>query len=167
MKQAAIKHKGKAPVNKMNIYEHEETSNSQKDRCQSEKGSVWQYIAFASIPLVLVLGNSMLVPILPDMQEKMGISRFQSSLIITLFSLTAGSSFLYPVIYLIVSHAKLSSSLRSLFTGLPGVLAGLWRRLELVSYSYSCPSYTRPWSRWYSPYCHGLSWRYLQGTQSK
>ena len=32
----------------------------------------------------------MLVPILPDMQEKMGISRFQSSLIITLFSITAG-----------------------------------------------------------------------------
>ncbi|GGI45423.1 putative MFS-type transporter YitG [Paenibacillus marchantiophytorum] len=57
---------------------------------EANKGSIWVYIAIATIPLVLVLGNSMLVPILPDMQEKMGISRFQSSLVITLFSISAG-----------------------------------------------------------------------------
>lgn len=54
------------------------------------KGLVWQFIALASVPLVLVLGNSMLVPILPDMKRHMGISQFQSSLVITLFSVTAG-----------------------------------------------------------------------------
>lgn len=48
-----------------------------------------QYIAFASVPLVLVLGNSMLVPILPDLAKKMEISELQSSLIITLFSVSA------------------------------------------------------------------------------
>lgn len=52
--------------------------------------SKWlQYTAFASVPLVLVLGNSMLVPILPDMAQKMKLSELQSSLVITLFSVTA------------------------------------------------------------------------------
>ncbi|MEW9698524.1 MFS transporter [Paenibacillus sp. SI8] len=70
----------------------ERTKDKNKENAQSEesKGHIWEFIAIASIPLVLVLGNSMLVPILPDMQEKMGISRFQSSLVITLFSITAG-----------------------------------------------------------------------------
>ncbi|GIP33907.1 MFS transporter [Paenibacillus sp. J2TS4] len=56
----------------------------------ASKGSFAEFFAIASIPLVLVLGNSMLVPILPDMEREMGISRFQSSLVITLFSVTAG-----------------------------------------------------------------------------
>lgn len=54
------------------------------------KGLVWNFIALATIPLVLVLGNSMLVPILPELQQKLGISQFQSSLVITLFSVSAG-----------------------------------------------------------------------------
>lgn len=53
--------------------------------------SLWlEFTALASIPLVLVLGNSMLVPILPDMEREMGISQLQSSLVITLFSVSAG-----------------------------------------------------------------------------
>jgi ACDE family multidrug resistance protein len=54
------------------------------------KGRIWEFIALASVPMVLVLGNSMLVPILPTMMDEMGISKFQSSLVITLFSFTAG-----------------------------------------------------------------------------
>ena len=123
LKQAAIKHKGKYPVGKMNVYEHEESSNK-KDAKSSEKGSVWQYLAFASIPLVLVLGNSMLVPVLPDMQEKMDISRFQSSLVITLFSLTAG--IIIPVSgYLSDRFTRKSVIIPSLIVyGAAGVLAG-------------------------------------------
>ncbi len=56
---------------------------------KGRKGRVWEYVALATVPLVLVLGNSMLVPILPDMQREMGISQFQSSLVITLFSIAA------------------------------------------------------------------------------
>ncbi|MGM0881172.1 MAG: MFS transporter [Bacillota bacterium] len=53
--------------------------------------SKWlQFSAFATVPLVLVLGNSMLVPILPDMAKHLKLSEFQSSLVITLFSVTAG-----------------------------------------------------------------------------
>jgi ACDE family multidrug resistance protein len=46
--------------------------------------------ALATVPLIMVLGNSMLVPILPTMQEEIGITKFQASLVITLFSVPAG-----------------------------------------------------------------------------
>ncbi|WP_299092198.1 MFS transporter [uncultured Metabacillus sp.] len=47
-------------------------------------------VAIALIPLVMVLGNSMLVPVLPTMKSKLGLSEFQVSLTITVFSLAAG-----------------------------------------------------------------------------
>lgn len=47
-------------------------------------------IALATVPLIMVLGNSMLIPILPEMQKEIGISKFQASLVITLFSVPAG-----------------------------------------------------------------------------
>ncbi|MFC0272546.1 MFS transporter [Metabacillus herbersteinensis] len=47
-------------------------------------------IAITFIPLVMVLGNSMLVPVLPTMKSKLDLSQFQVSLIITMFSLSAG-----------------------------------------------------------------------------
>lgn len=48
--------------------------------------------AIGSIPLILVLGNSMLIPVLPEMKKELGISQFQVSLIITLFSAAAAVS---------------------------------------------------------------------------
>lgn len=45
--------------------------------------------AVASVPLVMTLGNSMLIPVLPLMEKELGISPFQSSLIITVYSLVA------------------------------------------------------------------------------
>ena len=44
----------------------------------------------AAIPLVMVLGNSMIVPVLPTMEEKLNLTQFQVSLIITAFSFAAG-----------------------------------------------------------------------------
>jgi ACDE family multidrug resistance protein len=49
----------------------------------------------ASIPLVMTLGNSMLIPVLPIFEKKVGISSFQSSMIITSYSVA--SIFLIPV----------------------------------------------------------------------
>lgn len=49
-----------------------------------------EYVALATVPLVLVLGNSMLVPILPDLERKMNLTSLQSSMVITLFSIAAG-----------------------------------------------------------------------------
>lgn len=38
--------------------------------------SKWCIISLASIPLVMTLGNSMLIPVLPVLEEKVGISSF-------------------------------------------------------------------------------------------
>ncbi len=57
--------------------------------------SVWCVISMASIPLIMTLGNSMLIPVLPILEEKVGITSFQSSMIITSYSVAA--IFLIPV----------------------------------------------------------------------
>jgi len=46
--------------------------------------------ALAGVPLIMVLGNSMLIPVLPQMKSALNISQFQVSLVITLFSVPAG-----------------------------------------------------------------------------
>jgi len=46
-------------------------------------------ISLASIPLIMTLGNSMLIPVLPMIEKALKISPFQSSLIITTFSIVA------------------------------------------------------------------------------
>lgn len=66
-----------------------ETSSEQQGKGRKRKGAAGEYLALATVPVVLVLGNSMLVPILPTMQREMGISQFQSSLVISLFSVAA------------------------------------------------------------------------------
>ncbi|WJY28959.1 MFS transporter [Sporosarcina trichiuri] len=57
--------------------------------------SVWCIISLASIPLVMTLGNSMLIPVLPILEDKVGITSFQSSMIITSYSVAA--IFLIPI----------------------------------------------------------------------
>lgn len=54
------------------------------------KGNTMTLVALSSVPFVMVLGNSMLIPILPEMQRALEISSFQASLVITLFSVPAG-----------------------------------------------------------------------------
>lgn len=48
--------------------------------------------AIGSIPLILVLGNSMLIPILPKMKAELNLTQFKVSLIITVFSVAAAIS---------------------------------------------------------------------------
>ncbi len=43
-----------------------------------------------SVPFVMVLGNSMLIPILPTMERSLDLTSFQASLVITMFSVPAG-----------------------------------------------------------------------------
>ncbi|MEM1504495.1 MFS transporter [Domibacillus sp. 8LH] len=62
---------------------------------QAEKVSIWCVVSMASIPLVMTLGNSMLIPVLPILEKKVGISSFQSSMIITSYSVAA--VFLIPL----------------------------------------------------------------------
>ncbi|MDR4886992.1 MFS transporter [Fredinandcohnia sp. QZ13] len=54
-----------------------------------QKKEKWGVLSLASIPLVMTLGNSMLIPVLPIMEKELDISSFQSSLIITIYSVVA------------------------------------------------------------------------------
>lgn len=88
--------------------------------------SKWlQYSAFATVPLVLVLGNSMLVPILPDMVKQMKLSELQSSLVITLFSVSA-AVFIPFIGYLSDRMKRKAVIVPSLaLYGAAGIMAGL------------------------------------------
>lgn len=49
----------------------------------------WILIALASVPLMMTLGNSMFIPILPLMEKELSISSVQSSYLITAYSVVA------------------------------------------------------------------------------
>ncbi|MCQ6560930.1 MFS transporter [Paenibacillus mendelii] len=105
-----------------------QSTNEQQDKKKQSGGSgaKWrEYIALASVPLVLVLGNSMLVPILPEMERKMGISGFQASMVITLFSVAAG--LIIPIAgYLSDRFSRKAVILPSLaLYGIAGIVAGI------------------------------------------
>jgi ACDE family multidrug resistance protein len=53
------------------------------------KDKKWDLVALASIPLIMTLGNSMLLPTLPQIERVLGISAFQVSMIITVYGLIA------------------------------------------------------------------------------
>lgn len=65
----------------------EEREKKKKEKQLDDKR--WAIVSIASIPLVMTLGNSMLIPILPTMEKELDITSFQSSLIITVYSVVA------------------------------------------------------------------------------
>jgi ACDE family multidrug resistance protein len=50
----------------------------------------WALAGLSTVPFVMVLGNSMLIPILPAMARALDLTSLQTSLVITLFSVPAG-----------------------------------------------------------------------------
>ncbi|MBX5466257.1 MAG: MFS transporter [Firmicutes bacterium] len=54
---------------------------------QSHARKLW---VLAAVPFIMVLGNSMLIPVLPKMMQVMRLSLFQVGLLITVFSIPAG-----------------------------------------------------------------------------
>lgn len=55
-----------------------------------DRPSPWMLAALASVPFVMVLGNSMLIPVLPRMKAELGVTQFQIGLLITAFSIPGG-----------------------------------------------------------------------------
>lgn len=55
-----------------------------------QKKSILPFSFLCAVPLIMVLGNSMLIPILPQMKQALNISQFEVGLVITLFSIPAG-----------------------------------------------------------------------------
>jgi ACDE family multidrug resistance protein len=104
-------------------------------KAKDQKGHTWEYIAIASVPLVLVLGNSMLIPVLPAMKAALKITQFQTSLIISLFSLTAAIAI--PIIgYLSDRFGRKVIIIPALIVyGSAGVLAGfgaIWESYPVI-----------------------------------
>ncbi|ANE48286.1 MFS transporter [Paenibacillus swuensis] len=104
--------------------EDEKSGKSASSGKNTGKGVLLQFFAIATIPLVMVLGNSMLVPILPQLERELGVSQFQSSLVITLFSVTAGL-FIPIAGYMSDRFSRKAIIIPSLIVyGAAGVLAG-------------------------------------------
>ncbi len=61
-------------------------STTPADRAEHQQ----KLLVLALVPFIMVLGNSMLVPILPKMMGVMHLSLFQVGLVITVFSIPAG-----------------------------------------------------------------------------
>ncbi len=55
-----------------------------------KKESKLALLAISGVPLIMVLGNSMLIPVLPAIKNDLHLTQFQVSLVITLFSVPAG-----------------------------------------------------------------------------
>jgi len=57
----------------------------------SIKTNFWPAVAALSgVPLIMVLGNSMLIPLLPDIRNALELTPVKTSMLITLFSIPAG-----------------------------------------------------------------------------
>ena len=67
-------------------------NNPQNNEIHDKK---WAIVSMASIPLIMTLGNSMLIPVLPIMEQELGISKLQSSYIISVYSIVG--IFLIPI----------------------------------------------------------------------
>ncbi|GAQ18268.1 bacillibactin exporter [Oceanobacillus picturae] len=93
-------------------------------------------LAIGSIPLIMTLGNSMLIPIFPKMKSSLELSQMQVSLTITVFSIAA--AILIPIVgYLSDRYSRKAIILPSLFLfGLGGLLAGLGAAVFSDSYTW-------------------------------
>lgn len=82
-------------------------------------------IGLAGVPLVMVLGNSMLIPVLTTMKNKLDLTQFQTSFMITSFSISAG--LIIPLAGYLSDryNRKLVISIALSLYGLGGLLAGL------------------------------------------
>ncbi|MCQ6274884.1 MFS transporter [Bacillus sp. V3B] len=72
-----------------NIQPEKDKKGSKRDSKNKPNNQKWAVLSISSIPLVMTLGNSMLIPVLPMMEREIGISPFQSSMIITIYSIVA------------------------------------------------------------------------------
>ncbi|MBO8162287.1 MAG: MFS transporter [Brevibacillus sp.] len=82
-------------------------------------------IGLIGVPLVMVLGNSMLIPVLPTMKAKLDLTAFQTSFVITAFSIAAGLVIPFAGFLSDRFSRKVVISIGLAVYGLGGLLAGL------------------------------------------
>jgi len=113
------------------LFSNTEGKGSEKKKSGISKQK-WAILSISSIPLVMTLGNSMLIPVLPVLETEMNISSFQSSLVITVYSIVA--IFLIPIAgYLSDRLGRKKVIIPSLvLTGIGGFIAG-WASWQMDS----------------------------------
>ena len=85
----------------------------------------WAIVSMASIPLIMTLGNSMLIPVLPIMEKELDISKLQSSYIISVYSIVG--IFLIPIAgYLSDRYGRKNIIIPSLIITAFGALIAGW-----------------------------------------
>ncbi len=84
-----------------------------------------QLAALCTVPLIMVLGNSMLIPVLPDMGEEMGLTKSVTGLAVTAFSLSAGAAIALAGFLADHFGRKVVIVPALLIYGLGGVVSGL------------------------------------------
>ncbi|MEH7332202.1 MFS transporter [Neobacillus drentensis] len=105
-------------------------SRAGQKRSNEVSSQKWAIVSLSSIPLVMTLGNSMLIPVLPTMENKLSISSFQTSMIITVYSIVA--IFLIPVAGYLSDHIGRKKVIipSLIIAGIGGLLSG-WAAWKL------------------------------------
>lgn len=67
------------------LFEHFNDHKKEKKAMQKR----WTIVSLSSIPMVMTLGNSMLIPVLPALEKELNITSFQTSMILTVYSIVA------------------------------------------------------------------------------
>ncbi len=85
----------------------------------------WGLLSLASVPLVMTLGNSMLIPVLPTIGKQLQISSFMVSLLITVYSVVA--IVFIPIAGYISDHVGRKPVIipSLIVAGIGGLMAGL------------------------------------------
>nr|WP_295973023.1 MFS transporter [uncultured Bacillus sp.] len=97
------------------------STTSSKNKPSNQK---WAVLSISSIPLVMTLGNSMLIPVLTMMERQLGITSFQASMIITVYSVVA--IFFIPIAGLLSDHIGRKKVIipSLIITAIGGMIAG-------------------------------------------
>ncbi|HHW02374.1 MAG TPA: MFS transporter [Thermoanaerobacterales bacterium] len=90
-----------------------------------KKGLKIQVALLCLVPFIMVLGNSMLIPVLPQIKKAAQINQFQAGLLITAFSLPAGLTIPFAgVLSDQIGRRKVMAPALVLY-GLGGIVAGI------------------------------------------
>lgn len=94
------------------------------------KEQKWALLALASIPLLMTLGNSMFIPVLPVIEKELNITPFESSLIITSYSFIA--ILLIPIAGYLSDHFGRKKVIvpSLILVGIGGIVCG-WSSISL------------------------------------
>ncbi|MGG3470084.1 MFS transporter [Neobacillus pocheonensis] len=105
-------------------------SRAGQKRSNEVSNQKWAIVSLSSIPLVMTLGNSMLIPVLPSMEKELSITSFQTSMIITVYSIVA--IFLIPVAGYLSDHIGRKKVIipSLIIAGIGGILSG-WAAWKL------------------------------------